>query len=102
MKPIFENMLLLTIGMLVFWQVVIPVFRDHPIFPILRRDPKRRLVAAQRQYEEAQAELDLAKLQVKVAELQLKTVQVKEAEKVINKTAAAVKVENEGDKYESP
>jgi hypothetical protein len=94
MKPMFENVILITIGLFIFWQVVIPVAMSYPIFPMFRRGAKRRLKVAQQRYEEAVAEMEVAKLNAKTAEVRVAAAQAKATEESRNKEVAKAEATN--------
>lgn len=86
MNPLFERVILGLLGLVVFWQIILPLVRERPLFPLFRRkwDPDQRMKAARGRHDVALAALDLAKLEAETTRIKL------EATKVEAATAASI------------
>lgn len=98
MNPVLEDMILMALGLFVFWQVVLPIIRERPIFPLFRRkvDAERKLKDAKARHDRALAELEVAKLNAKTTEVQVDTAKI-EAKTDAKAASASVSKKKETD-----
>lgn len=84
-----EIALLVAIALLTFWQVLLPVARDRPVFPVFRQGtPDEQEKVAKRKLAEAEARLEVARLGVRTAQT------IVEASKLEQKSAKMAPKDN--------
>ncbi len=81
MNPMFERAILILLGVVIFWQIILPLVRDRPLFPLFRRkwDPDQRMKAARGRHDAALAALELAKLEAETTRIKLEATKVEAA-----------------------
>ena len=95
MNPVFEDMILLAFALLVFGQIVVPLIRERPLFPLFRPkwDTDRRLKDARLKHAQAEAKLEVAKIGAATTQIQLETATI-EAQTEANKASPASEKES--------
>lgn len=98
MNPVLEDMILLAIGLFVLWQIVLPMVRERPIFPLIRPkwDADHRLKQARLRHAEAEAKLEVAKLNAGTTQIQLDAAKIEaKSEAKVASTQASKKKESD-------
>lgn len=72
MIVVVGRLLIVLIAIGFFWQVLLPVLTDRPVFPLFRRekDAQARLEKAERRKREAERRLEAAELETEAEKLE--------------------------------
>lgn len=98
MNPVLEDMILLALGLFVLGQIVVPMIRERPLFPVFRPkwDADYRLKVARLKHAEAEAKLEVAKLNASTSQLQLDAAKIEaKSDAKVATTQASKKKESE-------
>lgn len=81
MNPMFERVVLVAIGLLMFWQILLPLIRERPLFPLFRRkwDPDQQMKVARQRHDVAVATLEKAKLEAETLRIELEAAKLEAA-----------------------
>jgi hypothetical protein len=88
MNPMLERVILLVFGVFILWQVILPIIRERPWFPLFRPkwDADRRMENARQKHDEALAKLEVAKIEAETTRIRLNTTKMEaETEKTSKK-----------------